>query len=173
VHSVQDSSSFILLREHSKVFKIIYTNFPGNVCPGKWLSGKRPLPLPFTLSCFGTFKPRPKPARELIPHVSKFCLDEWQDCCEVINFTPLLALSSITKICPATILYYSTDFEMVILVSLTHTYYMGMIPQPVSLVEFHSETYISGTVPTCGTFVKNTSRCLLSQTYLKALTIIL
>ena len=49
------------------------------------------------------------------------------------------ALSSITKICPATIQYYrySTDFELVILFSLLHTYYMGMIPQPVSLVEFH------------------------------------
>ena len=51
MHSAQDSSSFILLHEHSKVFKIIYTNCqgnvcpgnvcPGNVCPGKWLSGKR------------------------------------------------------------------------------------------------------------------------------------
>jgi len=39
--------------------------------------------------------------------------------------------------CLATILYYSTDFELAILVSLTHTYYMGMIPQPVNLVEFH------------------------------------
>jgi len=44
VHGAQDSSSFILLHEHSKVFKIIYTNCSGNVCPGKWLSGKRPLP---------------------------------------------------------------------------------------------------------------------------------
>jgi len=34
VHDAQDSSSFILLHEQSKVFKIIYTN-----CPGK-----RPLP---------------------------------------------------------------------------------------------------------------------------------
>jgi len=40
VHGAQDSSSFIFLHEHSKVFKIIYTNYPGNVCPGKWLSGK-------------------------------------------------------------------------------------------------------------------------------------
>jgi len=44
VHGAQDSSSFILLHEHSKVFKIIYTNCPGNVFPGKVLSGKRPLP---------------------------------------------------------------------------------------------------------------------------------
>jgi len=28
----------------SSLFKIIYANCPGNVCPGKWLSGKRPLP---------------------------------------------------------------------------------------------------------------------------------
>jgi len=28
VHGAQDSSSFILLPEHSKVFKIIYTNYP-------------------------------------------------------------------------------------------------------------------------------------------------
>jgi len=35
VHGAQDSSSFILLHEHSKVFKIIYTN-----CPWKRLSGK-------------------------------------------------------------------------------------------------------------------------------------
>ena len=46
MHGAQDSSSFILLHEHSKVFKIIYTNCPGNVCPanvcpGKWLSEKR------------------------------------------------------------------------------------------------------------------------------------
>ena len=46
VHGAQDSSSFILLYEHSKVFKIIYTNCPGNICsgnicPGKWLSVKR------------------------------------------------------------------------------------------------------------------------------------
>jgi len=50
VHDAQNSSSFIFLREHSRVFKIIYTNFPGNVCsgnvresdcPGKVLSGKR------------------------------------------------------------------------------------------------------------------------------------
>ena len=41
MHGAQDSSSFILLHEHSKVFQIVYTNCPGNVCPGKWLSGKR------------------------------------------------------------------------------------------------------------------------------------
>jgi len=40
VHSAQDSSSFILLHEHSKVFKIIYTNRPGNVCPGNVSYGK-------------------------------------------------------------------------------------------------------------------------------------
>jgi len=40
VHDAQDSSSFILLHEHSKVFKIIYTNCPGNICPGNVLSGK-------------------------------------------------------------------------------------------------------------------------------------
>ena len=43
----------------------------------------------------------------------------------------------LAKICPITILYYSTDFELVILVSLTHTYCLVMILQPVSLVEFH------------------------------------
>jgi len=31
VHGAQDSSSFILLHEHSKVIQIIYTNCPGNV----------------------------------------------------------------------------------------------------------------------------------------------
>jgi len=41
VHGARDSSSVILLHVHSKVFTIIYTNCPGNVCPGKWLSGKR------------------------------------------------------------------------------------------------------------------------------------
>ena len=55
MHGAHDSSSFILLHEHSKVFQIIYTNCPGNVfqgnvlsgkrLPGKWLSGKRPLPV--------------------------------------------------------------------------------------------------------------------------------
>jgi len=44
VHVTQDSSSFILLQKHSKVFKSIYTNCPGNVFPGNVLSGKRPLP---------------------------------------------------------------------------------------------------------------------------------
>jgi len=48
-----------------------------------------------------------------------------------------LAFSSIAKICPVTILYYSTDFELVILVSLTHTYCLVMILQAVSLAEFH------------------------------------
>jgi len=38
------TGQFILLHEHSSVFKIIYTDCPGNVCPGKWLSGKHPLP---------------------------------------------------------------------------------------------------------------------------------
>ena len=38
---------------------------------------------------------------------------------------------------PVTILCYSTDFELVILVSLTHIYCLVMILQPVSLVEFH------------------------------------
>ena len=68
------------------------------------------------------------PARELIPCASKFCFDEWQDiwdCCEgnkLILFTPRLALSSVAKIFPATIPSCSTDCELVILVSLTHTY---------------------------------------------------
>jgi len=44
VHGAQDSSSFLLLHEHSKVsflFKIICANCLGNVCPRKWSSGKR------------------------------------------------------------------------------------------------------------------------------------
>jgi len=41
VHGAQDSSSFILLHEHSKVFKIIYTNSPGG---GKRLSGESDCP---------------------------------------------------------------------------------------------------------------------------------
>jgi len=45
MHGAQDSAPFILPHEHSKVFKIIYTNCPGNICPGKWLSRKRPLPV--------------------------------------------------------------------------------------------------------------------------------
>jgi len=40
VRGAQDSSSFILLHEHSQVFQIIYTYCPGNVCPGIMLSGK-------------------------------------------------------------------------------------------------------------------------------------
>jgi len=60
--------------------------------------------------------------REFIPYVSKFCLDEWQEhgtVARVINFIlfiPLLALSSIAKICPTTIPCNLTDFELVILV---------------------------------------------------------
>jgi len=56
-----------------------------------------------------------------------------------ILFTPLLALSSIAKIFLATILSYSTDSELVILVSLTHTYCVVMTTQPVNLAEFHSQ----------------------------------
>jgi len=83
------------------------------------------------------------PASELLPCVSNFCLDEWQEiwaAVKVINFIlfiPLLALSSTAKISPVTILYYSTDFDLVILVLLTHTYCVVMLLQPVSLVEFH------------------------------------
>jgi len=40
VHGAHDSSSFILLHEHSKGFQIIYTNCPGNVFQGNVLSGK-------------------------------------------------------------------------------------------------------------------------------------
>jgi len=57
----------------------------------------------------------------------------------VINFvlfTALLALSSVAKIFPATIPSYSADYELVMLVSLTHTYCVVMTPQPVNLVEF-------------------------------------
>jgi len=66
---------------------------------------------------------------------------------KVINFilfTPLLAFSSIAKICPVTILYYSTDFDLVIVVSLTHSYCVVMILQPVSLADFQLELNISG-----------------------------
>ena len=74
------------------------------------------------------------PARDLIPYVSKFCLDEWQDiwdCCEgnkLHSIYPTVGILKHSKICPATIPYYSTDFELVILVLLTHTYYMVMVP---------------------------------------------
>jgi len=65
---------------------------------------------------------------------------EYGTAVKVINFilfTPLLAFSRIAKICPVTILYYSTDFELVILVSLTHIYCLVTILQRVILVEFH------------------------------------
>jgi len=48
VHGAQDSSSFILLREHSKVFKIIYTNCPGNVRYPLVLSGHPYIRLVYT-----------------------------------------------------------------------------------------------------------------------------
>ena len=85
------------------------------------------------------------PARKLIPCVSKFCFDEWQDiwdCCggnKLHSIYPRLALLSIAKIFPATIPSCSTDCELVILVSLTHTYWVVMTPQPVNLAEFHSQ----------------------------------
>jgi len=56
-----------------------------------------------------------------------------------ILFTPRLALSSIAEIFPATIPSCSTNCELVILVSLTHTYWVVMTPQPVNLAEFHSQ----------------------------------
>jgi len=82
----------------------------------------------------------------LLSSVSKFCLEEWQeiwDCREgnklvwhiVSLFAPLLAFSSTAEICSATILYYSTD--LVILVSLTHTYCVVMLLQPVTVAECH------------------------------------
>jgi len=80
---------------------------------------------------------------KLLPYVSNFCLDEWQeiwDCCEgnkLHSIYPAVGILKHSKICPATILYYSTDFELVILVLLTHIYCLVMILQPVSLVEFH------------------------------------
>jgi len=85
------------------------------------------------------------PARDLIPYVSKFCLDKWQDiwdCCEgnkLHSIYPTVGILKHSKIYPATIPYYSADFELVILVLLTHTYYMVMTPQLVNLVlvEFH------------------------------------
>jgi len=67
-------------------------------------------------------------------------MNEYGTAVKVINyilFTPLLAFWSIAKICLITILYYSTDFELVILVALTHTYCVVMILQPVSLAEFY------------------------------------
>ena len=56
-----------------------------------------------------------------------------------ILFTPWLAVSSIAKIFPATIPSCSTECELVILVSLTRTYWVVMTPQPVNLAEFHSQ----------------------------------
>jgi len=64
------------------------------------------------------------PARELLPCVSNFCLDEWQeiwDCCEgnkLHSIYPTVGIVKHSKICPVTTLYYSADFELVILVSL-------------------------------------------------------
>jgi len=78
-----------------------------------------------------------------VPCVSSFCLDEWQeiwDCCEgnkLHSIYPTVGILKHGKICPVMILYYSTDFELVILVSLTHIYCLVMILQPVSLAEFH------------------------------------
>ena len=83
------------------------------------------------------------PAHELLPCVSNFCLDKWQeiwDCCwgnKVHSIYSLLAFSGIAKVCPVTILSCSTDCKLVILVSLTHTYCVVMLLQPVSLAEFH------------------------------------
>jgi len=83
------------------------------------------------------------PACELLPCVSNFCLTKWQDiwdCCEgnkLHSIYPSVGIFKHSKICPVTSLYYSTDFELVILVSLTHTYCVAMILQPVGLAEFH------------------------------------
>jgi len=62
-----------------------------------------------------------------------------------ILFTPLLALSSIAKIFPATIPSYLTDSELVIVVSLTHTYCVVMTSN-LSILwnSSYSKTHISG-----------------------------
>ena len=80
-----------------------------------------------------------------------FCLDEWQeiwDCCEgnkLHSIYPTVGILKHSKNMSRYVLYYSTDFELVILVSLTHTYCVVILLQPVSLAEFHlQETYISG-----------------------------
>jgi len=80
------------------------------------------------------------PACELLPCISNFCLDEWQDiwdCCEGSKLHSVYPTVGILKhtICPVTNLYYSTDFELVILVSVTHTYCVVMLLQPVSVAE--------------------------------------
>jgi len=101
------------------------------------------------------------PARELIPCISKFCLDEWQDIwdwCEgnkLYSIYPLLALSSIAKIYPATIPSYSTDSELVILVSLSHTYCVVMTPN-LSILwnSTYSKTHISGMCQLAGHSLK-------------------
>jgi len=61
--------------------------------------------------------------------IASVCLDEWQDiwdCCEGNKLHPIYPtvgiVNCIAKIFPATIPSCSTDCELVILVSLTHTY---------------------------------------------------
>ena len=87
--------------------------------------------------------PMKLPASKLIQCVSKFCLDEWQViwvCCEgykLHSIYPTVGIVKHSKIFLATIPSYSIDSELVIPVSLTHTYCVVMTPQPVNLVEFH------------------------------------
>jgi len=85
------------------------------------------------------------PVRELLPCVSNFCLDEWQeiwDCCEGNKLHSIYPTVGIVKHSKNmshydSVAYYSTDFELVILVSLTHTYCVVILLQPVSFEEFH------------------------------------
>jgi len=118
-----------------------------------------------------------RPARELIPCVSKLCLDEWQDIwdyCEgnkLHSIYPTVGIVKHSKIFLATIPSCSTVCKLVILVSLTQWWWL---PNPSNLRNStHSKTHISGMCQLEGHSWKNTSRCPLLQTCLKELTIIL
>ena len=121
------------------------------------------------------------PARELLPCVSKFCLDESQDiwdCCDGNKLHSIYPTVGIVKhsknmSCYNTVLLnrfrighsHLTHLHLLYGDDLP-TYQSYGIPRTVKLI------LVEWNVPTCGTFIKNTSRCLLSQTCLKALTIV-
>jgi len=120
------------------------------------------------------------PARELIPCVSKFCLDEWQDIwdyCEGNKFHSIYPTVGVVKHSKNICRYDSVLHNRLRIghSRLTHSYLLCGDDPNLSILRnsTYSKTHISGMCQLAGHTWKHTSRCLLLLTCLKALTTIL
>jgi len=119
-------------------------------------------------------------ARELLPCVSSFCLDDWQeiwDCCEGNKLHFIYPTVGILKDSKNMSHYDSVLLNRLQIghSRLTHSYLLsGDDPATCQSCGIPlTVKHILVKCCTCETFVKNTSRSLLSQTFLKALPIVL